>query len=368
MRSLLAGSIACLLLATTAKAAQAATIADFMVMTVCASPDDRPLAGVIPGDTACIRPRKIRAGELPPYQLNNFAVIGSPCPARLGIISRDNVPFVMAGVSRIVSYDWHTERSGCAARAAPSLEAASVQWFDEKFGYILGDITANGAYSFDSRPLCSQDSTDASRFARGWVIGPATLPPLRQPGYIMLEGTISRGQPTSLFGRCPSGGQRYLTTWVMDSVAYTSGKALVSLISDHYSLSDPAGVSPGTAQQMERTYWTQAFGLTRWEKWARADWIGGADTSAALSRQLMSEHACSTPPTLPPRIAPGLEMGPVAADATFSQIARDPRNGAQNVWYMVRCLDYTNLTRVPPAGPLALPDGYAGWWTNRPPS
>lgn len=172
MRSLLAGSIACLLLATTAKAAQAATIADFMVMTVCASPDDRPLAGVIPGDTACIRPRKIRAGELPPYQLNNFAVIGSPCPARLGIISRDNVPFVMAGVSRIVSYDWHTERSGCAARAAPSLEAASVQWFDEKFGYILGDITANGAYSFDSRPLCSQDSTDASRFARGWVIGP----------------------------------------------------------------------------------------------------------------------------------------------------------------------------------------------------
>ncbi len=345
-------------------AAAPAYLSDFMTMTVCGDLAGNAMPGVVPGDPACKAPRKIKSGEVPPYQLNDFAAIGSPCPDRLGVASRENLPVVIGAVTRIVSFDRHATRSGCILRGIPSVVGSSIQWYDKNYGYIIGDATPTGLISFDSSVACRTNSMDSNRFSRSWVIAPQTLPPTGRPGFTVFTGSLSAGSPASLFGHCPTGGQRALTAWVLDSMTYTGGPTLPTLVSNHYSSADTAGVSAGEGQQMERTYWTVAFGLTRWEKWARADWAGGRAAVSVMARTFFAKHTCDAPFAVPAGLAPGMQMGPMVLTGVYSQIARDPRIGVQHVWYLLDCHDFTNLVRTPQPAPASLPASYAGWWTG----
>lgn len=349
--------------AAAAASAQAA-MSDLMTMTICADPAGKVLPGVAPGDPACKAARKIQPGEVPPYQLNDFAVVGSPCPNRLGVAARANLPVSIGAVTRIVSFDRHAVRSGCVVRGTPDVVETSVQWFDSGYAYILGDATPTGLFSFDSPDTCRLNSRNAARFSRGWVIAPETLPPQGQPGYAVFNAVVSPGLPAGLFGHCPASGHRGLTVWIMDGMTYTGGPAMPSLVSNHYSSADIAGVSPGDGQQMERTYWTAAFGLTRWEKWARADWTGGSAPPNQLARTVFAGHTCDTPYALPARVTPGMQMGPLVATGSYVQILRDPRTGIQHAWYLLDCHDFTNLVRTPQSAPAVMPADYAGWWTG----
>ncbi len=121
-------------------------LSDYMTMTVCEGPAGNAIPGAAPGDFACKGTRKIKPGEVPPYQLNDFAATGSPCPDRLGVTSRQNVPVVIGAVTRIVSFDRHASRSGCIEKGTPALAESSV-----------------GIRVYPRR--CHADRTDQFRFA-----------------------------------------------------------------------------------------------------------------------------------------------------------------------------------------------------------
>lgn len=340
-----------------------AGIAAFMVMTVCTDATDTILPGVAPVDAACKTKRKIRAGETPPYSLTDFSAVTGPCADQQGIVARINVPVLQGTTQRTVSFDSHVPRSDCVLSGDGTLYGASVEGSDGVFGFIMGDAGPTGLVSYDSPPQCRALPHDTARFDRGWVIGPALLPAAGVPGYTAFRAVLTTGDPAAaLQAPCPKGGPLALTAWVLDDMAFTAGVTLPALVSDHYSRADLAGTGPGTAQQMERTYWTAEFGLTRWEKWARVDWAGGTAPVPTLARAAQTAGTCSAPHDMP--AAPAMQTGPLETAGSWSQVVRDTDSGSQHRWMLVQCHDYTNIDRTPPSGIPAIPAAYAGWWNG----
>ena len=342
-----------------------AGIDDYMVMTVCTDNADKILPGVAPVDAACRRPRKIRPGELPPYQLTNFAPAGGVCAARHGTVTKQNVTVTLGAEQRVVSLTRHMPHAGCQApKVMPAALYASVEDADGQYGYIMGSGSPGGVAGFDSPALCRLAPGSSRRFTRGWVIAPAVLPAPGQPGTMVPESIVTAGDPARAYGTCPRVAHRSLTAWVPDTMNFTSGLHLPAVISNHYSLADAAGLSPGAAQQMERTYWTRAFGLSRWEKWAREDWALGGTPAPVLARALFNDKTCTAPYAMPAGITARMQLGPVDASGAWSQVMRNPVTGEQHTWYMVHCEDFTNIDRTPvtAAGAMTMPDGYAGYW------
>ena len=363
----LAGALLVCALNSTPAAAQAtpAGIAGFMVMTVCADAHDSVLPGIAPTDAACARPRKIRAGELPPYQLTSFAAAGRPCADRHGIDTQENITVTVGTQLRVVSLTRHAPYIGCKTPSVlPAALFASVEGSDDQYGYIMGSGSPAGLSEFDSPALCQIAPNSSRRFTRGWVIAPAVLPEPGQPGTMVLDSTVFAGNSALAFGACPGGVHRSLSAWVLDTANFTSGLRLQTVISNHYAQTDVPGLSPGAAQQMERTYWTREFGLSRWEKWAREDWTLNGTSAPVLARTLFGEKTCTAPYALPARTTSRMQMGPVEATGAWSQVLRNPVTGEQHVWYLVHCDDFTNIARQPvtTASAMAMPPGYDGLW------
>lgn len=321
------------------------------------------MPGLAPTDAACTGARKLRPGETPPYRLFDFSAAGGACAGAAGVVSRVNQPVALAGVTRVVSFDRHVPRSGCQPSGAGSPFGASVQGSDGQYGFIMGDDGPTGLVSFDSPPACRAAPHSTARFARGWVIGPDPLPPPGVPGHAAFPSVLTMGDPAAaLSAACPKGGALALTTWVLDDMTFTAGLVLPALVSDHYSGADQAGTGPGGAQQMERTYWTAAFGLSRWEKWARSDWQGGGAAVVVLARAARAAATCNTPHAMPAAPAPAMQTGTLRSDGVWSQVVRDPASGVQHTWMLLQCRDTTALDRSPPADPSSVPATDAGWW------
>jgi hypothetical protein len=356
----------CATLAKPARADIAGTpITDMMGMSVCTDNTGHVLRGMAPTDPACTTTRKLRAGEMPPYRLMNFSALSGPCANQQGVLARTNVPFALDGVTRIVSFDFDVPHVGCTPQGQGRLSGISVQGTDNIFGFIMGDNGPTGQISFDSPPQCRLAPHSAARFSRGWIIGPAILPPRGQPGYTANTGALTPGDPAmALKAGCPSGGNFALTAWVVDSMTFTAGATLPTLVSDHFSRANASGTGPGAAQQMERTYWTVQFGLLRWEHWARADWTGGIAPVSVLARAAQSSGTCTAPHVMPATVAPGLQAGPLQILGGWSQALRDPSTGAQYNWYLVQCVDYSRIDRTLQTVPTALPANETGWWLN----
>ncbi len=359
-----AGALLTFALLVQPAAAGRPAIADFMVMTACADAADHVLPGVLPTDPACTTRRKLRPGEMAPYRLTDFAAATGPCANRQGVVARFNLPVRQGAALRVVSFDRHVPRRGCDLVGDGMPAGASIQGSDAEYGFILGDDAPAGQLSFDSPPGCRAAPHSAVRFTRGWVIGPAVLPPPRVPGSAAFRAVLTPGEPgLALDKSCPTGGALALTTWMLDEMVFTGGLALPAFISNHFSHANADGTGPGAAQQMERTYWTAEFGLSRWEKWARADWTGGGGAVGILARAAMSDATCGAPRPLPHSPAPALETGPLQSAGAWSQTLRDPGTGEQFTWLLVTCRDYTRLDRTPQAIP-PIPSSYAGWWRN----
>jgi hypothetical protein len=350
-------------LAAAAQPSAPTPIVDVMLMTVCTDSRDSVVLGLAPTDAACTGARKLRPGETPPYRLFDFSAAGGACAGAAGVVSRVNQPVALAGVTRVVSFDRHVPRSGCQPSGAGSPFGASVQGSDGQYGFIMGDDGPTGLISYDSTTQCRATPHSTTRFARGWVIGPATPPAPLVPGYTAINAVLTTGVPaTALQAACPTGGALALTDWVLDAMTFTGGLKLSALVSDHYSNGNAAGTGPGTAQQMERTYWTKAFGLTRWEKWARSDWTGGTAPVATLASTLKAGGTCNAPHAMPAAPAPAMQVGALQSAGGWSQAIRDATTGAQYTWMMVDCDDYTNLDRNPPPDAPSVSASDDGWW------
>lgn len=241
-----------------------------------------------------------------------------------------NIPVTRGGVTRIVSTTDHDLAGECDSGSqdkAPATDqetgGASVQWRDTSFGYIMGSWSPVSLSSFVG-PLCAQNPQSSTRFARGWVIGPTSLPAPGAYGYIALPGALE-AQP-SLATPCPTATHTGFTSWVRDSFSFTFGLTFDALMSEHYSRSNAAGDGPGEAQQVERTYWTEAFGLSRWEKWSRDDWVNPRNHMTAMQQAsaLYQSGDCKTPYSITARVSPHLAYEPASAPDAFARSVRQP--------------------------------------------
>src|SRR5215475_4602298 len=107
-------------------------IYDFMVMDVCVDSSNNVLGNLTPADPQCIHRRNINPGEPVPYHLHNF---DTGCDPDVGTVSKDNIPVVKNGITRVVSYYDHDIKGSC--RKAPAdrqsdaqQDGGSVQWYD----------------------------------------------------------------------------------------------------------------------------------------------------------------------------------------------------------------------------------------------
>jgi hypothetical protein len=119
---------------------------------------------------------------------------------------------------------------------------------------------------------------------------------------------------------------------------------LEAIVSDKYANAGDA--HPGAARQVERTYWTREFGITRWEKWDRADLErrDGMDV-AEKARTIYRQGVCGRPYGPPARVTANLRYaGVVEVDGLYKreQVHQDAAGKpVRNTWYMVDCSDWT---------------------------
>jgi hypothetical protein len=346
-------AMAAMLASTHARADGFGPVGNFMVMDVCTAPDGKAVSGV-PGDKGCQRHRDIAPGETPHYTLQNFPPPASRCTA--GPVSKINVPVSRFNETRVVSST--LRQVPCAAASSGDDQdddldrnGASIQWHDDQYGFIMGSYSPVSLSSFES-DLCDANRNSSRRFFRGWVIGPAEVPGLGTTGYGVFPTKLQKGAASTNMGACAARYTRALTTWSVDTITYTSRRELVSLVSSHYARGAPDGKSPGAAQQMEQTFWTREFGLSRWEKWARDDWVNPRSGKSAvdLAAQLVAAGRCCPPSHPATRFTPSMQVSaPEDGTSIFSRIISNPATGEKHRWVMTLCEDYTNISPLPDA-------------------
>ncbi|WP_428032547.1 hypothetical protein [Ancylobacter sp.] len=346
-----------------ARADAPARIADYMVMDVCVDAADAILPNLVPGDAGCERRRDLRPGERPPYELRNFLNPGGDCRDDGGTVAKLNRPVARDGQTRIVSSTLSLPVTACSgARGRPGRPGeggASIQWHDEGYGFIMGSYSPV-ALSIYQTPLCRDGSRSSQRFFRGWVIAPAAVPAVGQGGYGVFESRLATGAASALPRACPTRYRRALTTWLVAPVTFTAGRHLVSIVSSHFAQVSRDGLSPGATMQMEQTYWTREFGLSRWEKWAREDWVHPRSRRSApdLARELRQRGRCGPPVGGTFDISPRTRFADAPArDDAYARVIVDPKTGKRQLWLMTLCEDYTNIHLTPAGTPL--PDASA---------
>lgn len=330
--------------------AEAETMADFMVMQVCTGADGALLKGVAPTDVACLTRRKIQAGETPPYRLRDWPPRDVGC--HHGFIVKYNVPLIRNDITRIVSFTDRTSVDGCDGGTDAGGEVArglSVQWHDDEFGFIMASWSPVAMSSFES-PLCRIARGGAARFFHAWILAPAQLPPMGQPGWGVFPSHVATGPAPGPGTQCPPRFNTGFTLWMVDEMSFGNAR-MTAVVSHHYAQSGAHGASPGQAEQVERTYWTREFGLTRWEKWAREDWIHprGRGTAKNLAARLFARGRCNEPYSLPADLTPRMQAEKLTGEGTWQQVVSDPKTGERHAWLMTLCEDYTNLVRTPPS-------------------
>ncbi|QGP77589.1 hypothetical protein [Sphingobium sp. CAP-1] len=334
---------------------------DFMTMDVCVDAHDQIQRNLIPGDSRCNRRRDIGADETPPYNLHNYGYPGTPCGS-LGTIDKTNMPVIRNGVTRIVSTT--VRRPGCSARTksadlagdATAQDGASIQWADDGYGFIMGSYSPVSLSAFQSS-LCRDNPRSSRRFFRSWVIAPSPLPVVGSGGVGMFDGAMAKGASRTMMDNCPTRFRRALTAWTVQPFLFKSDRRLIAVISSHFAQGTPDGLSPGQSMQMERTYWTSEFGISRWEKWTREDYArkDGKDV-ATTARLLVQRGRCSAPNITSVTYSTGLRESGAPDSDSYVRILTNPKTGERHRWLMTLCEDYSNARidtpdnrRVPPS-------------------
>jgi hypothetical protein len=391
----------------TANAQYGGTASDYLLMQVCTATKSATapaLPGVVPGDVGCRYTRPIAATDVPPYTMRDFApnyvVAANPsCAGSFGPLVRTSAPVTLNGLTRMVTFNQSASTNQCQPAAQIGASGGgyglSVQSQDPVTGYasIMGSsgpnaISLNDAYQafangattggMPSQPVCKTGNPFSSaRFNNSWIVGSSpvskTLPSPVQFASVQLQ-IIDPASYAVLQSGPAACDTPYVTgfhIWRTDWYTFYSGRMNVATIAAHYSSSNTSNTGPGNAQQMERTYWTHEFGLSRWEKWTRSDLlINGADPKT-LSSALLQHATCAQKGLVagtPYNFVTNPADSAVSGNVTMSTVNGVSQNvvsgGVTHTWYMTLCNDYTNIDRTATGQPApAISSDYQALWT-----
>lgn len=283
---------------------------DFLVASVCTDAQDRPLPGASPldGASACPRQRKIGFGERLPYHKRDWP----------GVEDRDRLP---DGYQQSDSFPVHT-----------ALGSAVVQTYDfgeghRRFGQF--DAGDGGQVAFFTAETVSFGITEDGGGGLQFFIGPGCAP---TDSWVVVDRSFdAAARPSSEMlaritqrqDRCPARLGYAYTRWRVQPMQYRTkvhgrpGTAeLTTLVSEHFG-----GQDVESADHLERMYFTQELGYTRWERWQNA-----SVRDRAQDRRQAAILAATA------RCAPAL-----GAPSTAT------------TWIMIDCREWTQI--VPPADP-----------------
>lgn len=346
---------------------------DFFVMNVCVDANDQPTLQNPLNTNKSVPPwtkqRNIRPGELLPYYPNSWK-IDKRVSRRYSLLSHavgtdqngTRYPIIVSWMDHAGTGQWSSENN------------VSVRTIQD--GYASGMGSTGGSHlSLTMGPgYLNPQSKGIARFNKAWVFFPVKLIPSNDVAYGCFSEQIAayardEFSPDKLPppATSPSAASRlksYFSLQAHQAFGFgpDSSVKLDCLITNKYGGRDEAGLSPGNAQALERSYFTREFGECRWEAWKRDD-NKGKDVLAASSA-LYARGAC------------GLPMSPVKANITPHfivypvQVVKTPQGHAyaqpvmnwddktqrmvKHTWYLVSCSDWTKVEVAPPFDPLAV--------------
>lgn len=330
----------------------------FLKMDVCLDQPGGNVIAEIPGVNACVNRREAGVADRLPYFLQLFGAVedAGNCAKQDGWIRKINVPVTFNGKSRIASYFDKGYSEPCNVNYVVRFgqmddegDKISIYNPDANWGSIYYSRSDRGG-TFYHTPTSYLLAGQSEQFKNGWILAPRTLP-ARQPGGAATVGAqLFRshqysGDPAEVFDVFPTTFNKALTLWARADFEYRSGHTFDSVISFHYS-GDNANTKlhPGNAKSLEKLYFTDEFGLVRWETWKREDWSQYAARDRAIEYRI-NKNRCSTPFDLPYDATADMITGTIGNDeGAFYEVVRvagDLNSGKR--WYMTDCFDYTNF-------------------------
>ncbi|RYG99787.1 MAG: hypothetical protein EON58_02725 [Alphaproteobacteria bacterium] len=340
-----------------AELAKLGTFYDFMVRDVCIDSDGIIQRSLIPGDAGCTSTRNMASTD-PKFYYYSYIypanASGGKCSGQ-PYVAWVSYPEVRNGVRRVVMY----QDRGCVSIGSASFgtlddtDGMSVRWYEDgKYAFLMSSWSPV-AQSYWITNYCSANPTNSKRFYNGWIASTAALPATGTVSALVnssASGSVASSDAASIPTGCPPNGYRNsLVVFGRDSFTYKSGKTLDTIISQKYTNGVPGATYPGNAEGLERIYYTDQFGITRWEKWAREDNVDTDGTTAAKSAaDLYAGGKCSRPYDFKSAITSDMTSGNLIDDGSLYKEAYvyKPTND-RYVWFLTDCADFSNTALVP---------------------
>lgn len=371
-----------------APAVQAKTFKDFLVMNVCLKADGSVDNTKIPGQVACTQ-RNLNSGEASYYKLRDYPnTNGTNCRSKRSSREMTNMYAWYNGKVRALGYTDMgydpNEIPSCPVldtdphlhdRANASKEdRASVRWVETQEGGI-GFLMASGDgadLSYFTSSVCNTFPDDSRRFYDGWPLASVALPTQLDAFQWRFQqtklDTAENTPPGNVFGDCPNDFHSGFTMWALTNFKFKSGITAQAYVTNHYSNQQNQVANPGLSKEMERAFFTDEWGFSRYEMWRREDYYG----SSAADRQKVKDEAaalystgrCGKPYDMPATATPVMTTGPLVVNGSYAEKVTHS-DGTSEYWYVANCRDYTWLKSDPTAflpSLLDLDPNYLPFW------
>jgi hypothetical protein len=281
--------------------ASPAVLRDFMIQNVCLDARGAVVEGISPidGNPRCISQRDLRPGERLPYHKDDHPEPRDAASAPLGYQRHDSFPVEAAQFGMVVehSYDFGVgDGRRFGVFDAGKGDGGDITLLQSNEASFAATEDGGAGFQLFVGPHC-QGPVNAAGLADSWLIarlGTNSAAPLLGEAVAHLDD-LRRGEQSI----CPARLNSAFTRWYVEPVRYraASGQGapltLTTLISEHYG-----GANPGSADHVERFYFTRELGSTRWERWQNvSDSRGFAPGQvAAMAARFAASGRCSKAP------------------------------------------------------------------------
>jgi hypothetical protein len=298
----LCSSLAGALLGATAALAEKPSFAsietarDFQIQNVCIDESRKVLERVSPidGDRRCIAQRDLMPAENLPYHKHDHPATAGRAAAPRGYQRHDSIPVDTAQFGMMVEHSFDfgfAEGRQFGVFDAGRGDGGDITFLSPQTVSFAATEDGGAGFQLFVGPDC-RDRIGAAALAGSWII--ALLDPSRH----LAGETVARlsDLDPARQSNCPTRLNAAFTRWYIEAVAYRAGEGqgtpvtLTTLISEHYG-----SEHPGSADHVERFYFTRELGSTRWERWQSLSRSRGfsADQVAKAASDLALSGRCS---------------------------------------------------------------------------
>lgn len=237
--------------------AQSSSTVDFFVQDVCLGASGEVLT-LSPASPLCSSRRNLKPGESLPYHKHDQRGNNTDPQSVNGYQRSDSFPS-NDGLSTVQTFDFGV--GGATFGIKDGNDGFNV--YETRGGYasLVATQDATGGIQFFLSPTCTKDASGFKDINDSWIIAPNVL----SSG--LTGATTSLLKIEKNITTCPSlQYDKSLTFWDVPSgkLGYTSGDTLNTLLSYHYS-----HPSVAESDHLEKFFFTDEFGPTRWERWER---------------------------------------------------------------------------------------------------